>query len=515
MCAFSDSKFAPRQDEVDDQDLFAAGVLTRYLDKYVDEHIYAGQSLRDRVRFGTVIMGIQQQPDGWLIHCTTLDKPTTLKARKVIVATGSTSVPNLPEFKGREQFEGPIVHTVNYGRSKVYERNELNHVAVIGGGKSAADMVYESVKAGSRVKWIIRKSGKGPGGFLSTKLQVGTIKNAGELAMVRTFFNFIVMPGLQGAGVWQWFLYNTSVGSWVRKKLNDAINNQFTAPARYDDRPGANESFKLLRSEIKGTMLNTPAGAVHHDDFWDTVAQNVDVYREDISHLEKGKIVFTNGDSTEADVILCGTGFRETCPFFTTEQSIQLGLPHHRAAESPETQKEWSDREAVAEKAVRARFYKITPPPSPPSPEKYGDISPDETPFRLYNCIAPTDPTFNHSIAFIGFATVTNMFANSELSAIWATAYIDGNLKLPLEEEMKNDVAYRTTYMRMRNPTYGRGGNFFEFDYYPFIDRLMGEVGLKAYRKTWWQELYKPLYTQDLSGLKDEYIAKYGGRVGP
>ena len=31
MCAFSDSKFAPREDEVDGQDLFAAGVLTRLI----------------------------------------------------------------------------------------------------------------------------------------------------------------------------------------------------------------------------------------------------------------------------------------------------------------------------------------------------------------------------------------------------------------------------------------------------------------------------------------------------
>jgi hypothetical protein len=237
------------------------------------------------------------------------------------------------------------------------------------------------------------------------------------------------------------------------------------------------------------------------------------VYREDIHHLEKGKIVFTNGQSVEADAILCGTGFKDSIPFLTTEQCIELGLPHPQAEEPPELQKEWSERDAVAEKAVRERFYRVTSPPTPPPNDKFGDISPSHTPFRLYNCIAPIDPSFNRSIAFVGFSTLTNMFTNSELSAIWATAYLDGNLNLPSEEEMKNDVAYTTTYMRLRNPTYGRVGNFYNFDYFPYVDRLMGEVGLSSYRKSWWREQFQPLLTQDLKGLKDEYIEKYGGGI--
>jgi dimethylaniline monooxygenase (N-oxide forming) len=265
---------------------------------------------------------------------------------------------------------------------------------------------------------------------------------------------------------------------------------------------------------MDGMTLNVPAGGVHHDDFWDTIAQNVDVYREDIDHLEKGKIVFANGRSTDADAILCGTGFKDSFPFLTTEQCIYFGLPHPRAAESSGLQKEWADREAVAEKVVSKRFYRVTPPPKSPSDDKFGDVSPGHTPFRLYNCIAPIDPSLNHSIAFVGFSTITNMFANSVLSAIWVTAYLDGKLKLPSEEEMKKDIAYTTTYMRLRNPTYGRVGNLYIFDYFQYLDRLTGETGLFSHRKSWWKEQFQPLLTQDLKGLKDEYIAKYGSDGG-
>jgi hypothetical protein len=186
-------------------------------------------------------------------------------------------------------------------------------------------------------------------------------------------------------------------------------------------------------------------------------------------------------------------------------------LPHPISTESPGEQKAWAEREAAATKLITDRFFRLTPPPSPPPAEKYGDISPTETPFRLFSGIGPTSPLLNHSIAFVGFSTITNMFASSELGAIWATAYLDGKLDLPSEEEMKQDVAYVTTYMRMRTPTYGRVGNWYIFDYHQLIDRWMGEVGLGSYKKTgWWEKWMTPLFTEDLKGLKDEYIEKYG-----
>ena len=508
---FSDVKFDPPKEDVDDYDFYKSTAMAAYLDRYVDDHVYAGSTLRERIRFGATVDKVEQTPAGWLTSYSSGNRESVVASRKLIVATGSTSVPNMPELPGRDAFDGPIVHTLNYGRSKVYERKDTKNIAVVGGGKSAADMVYENVKAGRNVKWIIRASGKGPGAFLDVKLQPFGLRNAGEVGLVRATASILTLPGLQHASLWQRFMFNTRIGSWFLRKFREFLTRQFVLSARYDDRPGARETFKNLKTEIDAVQLQTPAGGCHHDDFWESVAQNVDVYRKDIDHLEKGRIVFTDGTSTDADAILCGTGFKDTVPFFTEEQRVQLGLPHSMSAEPTEMQKEWERLNTAAEEKVMRRFYSITAPPSPPPASKLGDISPETTPFRLYSGIAPLSPSFAHTIAFIGFATITNMFASSELSAIWATAYLDGHLSLPSEEKMREDVAYVTTYMRMRCPTYGRVGNWYIFDLHQFVDRLMGEVGLRGYRKGWWGDLVRPLLTEDWRGLRDEYIEKYGG----
>jgi dimethylaniline monooxygenase (N-oxide forming) len=223
---FSDVKFEPPEGEVDDQDFYMARTMADYLDGYANQHEYSGTSLRDRIHFGIRITELERLSSGWMLHCTSVDGTVSFKANKVLVATGSTSVHNMPEFKSRDTFGGPIVHTLDYGRSKIYERKDIDQIAIVGGGKSAADMAYESVKAGRRVKWIVRKSGKGPGSFLSPKVQVGSIKSPAELALVRFFPSILVLPGLQKAGLWQRFLYNTRLGAWVLEKVRQSINDQ-------------------------------------------------------------------------------------------------------------------------------------------------------------------------------------------------------------------------------------------------------------------------------------------------
>lgn len=284
---FSDVRFEPKKEDVDDYDFYKSTAMAEYLDAYVESHVYDGTTLRSRILFETTVTGLQQSSAGWSISCSIVKETSTISAKKVIIATGSTSVPNIPAFKGREDFCGPVVHTLEYGRSKVYDRKDIRSVAVIGGGKSAADMVYENVKAGRAVKWIIRASGKGPGAFLDVKIKALGVKNAGEFGLIRFTASMLTLPGLQKAGWWQSFLYNTTIGSWVLAKFTKALTATFSASARYDDRPGAKETFKLLKSKMDASALQTPAGGCHHDDFWETVAHNVDVYRKDIDHLEK------------------------------------------------------------------------------------------------------------------------------------------------------------------------------------------------------------------------------------
>lgn len=55
------------------------------------------------------------------------------------------------------------------------------HITVLGGGKSAADMVYAIIKTNPnlQVNWIIRRKGEGPGFFLHAAPS-GRYRNAAE-----------------------------------------------------------------------------------------------------------------------------------------------------------------------------------------------------------------------------------------------------------------------------------------------------------------------------------------------
>ena len=57
-------------------------------------------------------------------------------------------------------------------------------VTILGGGKSAADMVYDSVKAGKKVSWIIRETGEGPAAFAGAAGR-GPYRNGPEIAATR------------------------------------------------------------------------------------------------------------------------------------------------------------------------------------------------------------------------------------------------------------------------------------------------------------------------------------------
>ncbi len=89
---------------------------------------------------------------GWIIECAGAEKYLQVTTRKVVVASGCTSEPTICEFKGRDDFGGPIVHTLDYGRAKIYDTKDIRSIAIISGGESATDMIYESLKASRQVK---------------------------------------------------------------------------------------------------------------------------------------------------------------------------------------------------------------------------------------------------------------------------------------------------------------------------------------------------------------------------
>lgn len=243
-----------------------------------------------------------------------------------------------------------------------------------------------------------------------------------------------------------------------------------------------------------------PLGLVQHDDFWDTLAGNIDVYRESISVLEPCHIVLSNGIRLAADSICCGTGWNTRCGLFTKRMTIALGLPHDPVDDDQETQQHWATLLASAEADIRSRFPILEESPIIKAAEA------TTTTTRLYNCIAPLDDT---SIVFLGQAHSSNSFRAAEAQAIWATAYLDGSIGLPPREQAEHNIAAMNAMSRRRYPTQGQAGDCIFFELIWYTDKLLDEVGLKSHRKLGWSDWVDPCLASDFKDCVQEYRARH------
>lgn len=234
----------PPEDDIH-YEFFKAKHTTRYLEEYVDRHCFAGQNLRSRIRFGFKVLAIKKMEGMWIVSGQDNTKGTTVfHCAKLIIASGLTSAPNLPDLPGKQKFSAPIVHQEAFGQSAVLSSAGLQHVTVVGGGKSAADMVYTSVKAGKSVSWIIRASGTGPG-FLFSPKGKGPYQNAFELGSTRlasTLSPSIFNPDSS----WTRFLHGTDRGRKIVNSIWTAVDKENRQEAGFAGREGALEGFKNL-----------------------------------------------------------------------------------------------------------------------------------------------------------------------------------------------------------------------------------------------------------------------------
>lgn len=73
--------------------------------------------LVDKIRFNTVVSSVRRSSDdtAWLLDIEGEEEP--LSFDKVLVAAGTETKPKpLPEVKGRELFEGGVIHSQAYKR---------------------------------------------------------------------------------------------------------------------------------------------------------------------------------------------------------------------------------------------------------------------------------------------------------------------------------------------------------------------------------------------------------------
>jgi dimethylaniline monooxygenase (N-oxide forming) len=103
MARFSD---CPIQNPGSDNvyfDFFPAKYVTKYLEDYVDSHVYAGKSLRERIEFNAPVQNVLQNRDTDLWVAST-DKLSVLSTSKLMISA-EYAITSRSRF-----FHGKIMH---------------------------------------------------------------------------------------------------------------------------------------------------------------------------------------------------------------------------------------------------------------------------------------------------------------------------------------------------------------------------------------------------------------------
>lgn len=493
---FSDEPMhnVPKSDQY--HDFFAARHVTKYLENYVRSHVYAGNTLLDRVQLETTVESLTKHGDIWNVKVQGLD--TAYVTSKVIDATGLTSVPNIPNIPGSLRFEGQKLHHRSFGQSAVLTDSAVQDVVVLGGAKSAADVAYAAAKAGKKVTWIIRKSGSGPAAFVAAKGQ-GPYSNSNE-----SFFNRFTSHFLASV-FWpeNWltsFLYQTRIGRSLVARMWKGINKKSHQLADYDRPDGQANGFHNLKPDTELFWTNESPGTNQRDDFFDVIATKVQVHRQDIALLAEHSVILANDTRILADAIVFATGWQSTQTYLDPSTSVFLGLPVDTSEIDLDVAKRWTILEEKADEEVLARFPLLqNAPPHRQPPQTLN-------PFRLYSSVLPLT---DHTILFPGRMMLGNHFRNAEVQALYSVAILDGKLQIPSKEVMEQSTAKMVAWCRRRYLTKGRMGNWMYFDMVPYTDMLLEQMGLRSHRKSGWRDWFEPCYAKDLRGLTDEYKSKY------
>lgn len=493
-------------------------VIHRYIRAFAEEF-----GLYSLVRFNTRVGTIEKtDEDGWLITSVGPSKgsgasKSQILTRKLILATGLFSEPNMPVFQGADDFEAPVFHVKDLARQKEMVRN-ADRVAVVSASKSGYDAAYLAASSGVEVDWIIRSSGNGPS-WMTPPYVTPLKKRLEKLANIRvlTWFNPCISGGADGYGLIRRLLHGTAIGRWLVDKFYGLIAWDVLRLNAYDKHPG---TLKLkpwsdaFWASASFSILNYPTN------FFDHVRNgNIRVHISDISHLSPSTVHLTNGDKIITDGLIVATGWKgpPSIRFLPEGIDRQLGLPH----ESTEPDK----LAAEADEFILNRFPRLRRRPVVNTQYKddINGVSNEESnvaatihSFRLHRCMVP--PAFLHdrSIGFAGMLSNFSTVTCAQTQALWLAAYLSGKLPLePPSAESQARVEWEATlasqFGRWRHPFGSSTHPDFIFDFLPYVDWLLGDLGLRVHRKSGiLAEWFEPYGPEDYRGLVDEWKEKHG-----
>ncbi|KAF1833984.1 hypothetical protein BDW02DRAFT_569515 [Decorospora gaudefroyi] len=483
--------------------------VNEYLHSYVKEfELMRHMRLTTRVK-----SAVDEKSAGWTLtvvqHTGPNEKEYKIAASKLVIATGLTSEPLIPTLKREEAFGAPIYHSSQFAKAE-NGLGTFEKVALLGGAKFSWDIAYAYASAGIQVNWIIRKSGHGPCWMMPNRLT--PLRVIPELLLQTRLITWLA-PCIWDDGFS--YIRNFFQQHWLGRKIVDTFFAKMQhATEKTNDYDGHVETAKLKPWDDV-FFIGTNRGLLNYrNDFFELVRNGrIKVHIADITHLSKHEIHLSTGNSIQADVLICGTGWKDTPQLnFVTDK--ELGLPGHTATPM-----------ATQIERANAHIFQACPKlrNQPTQPQHESATAEDNTkkaspePYRLYRFIVPPAFINSQTLAFAGAyrSPATTIIAQTQ--ALWITSYLDSQILKCSTDASSERITYETilhTQFSKWRYSRGFGARFPElwFDCLPYVDLLLKDVGVRNERKGgWFRERFEPYLPGDYGGVVAEYLALRDG----
>ncbi|KAL1307023.1 hypothetical protein AAFC00_005649 [Neodothiora populina] len=468
-------------------------VLSRYLTDFAREF-----GILERTKFNTTVTEVEpSSSSGWKLTVKTLSGERVVETAKLILATGLTSTPNIPSYRGADDFGNPFFHAKDFCR-KAPELKGVKNVVVVGGAKSAYDVAYAMVESGATVDLVIRPNGHGPV-WIAPRHVTPLKKRMDIILNVRFMSWFSPCPwgSEDGYPRTRQFLHNTAIGRFIVKCFWKVLCNDVLTANDYDSHP----ELSKLKPWHPVFWIGSGLSILNYDtSLFDMVKQGrIRVHIEEIDHLEPGQVVLDSGERLTADALICSTGWKKesTIKFHGLEKS-GLGLQL--------SSKEKTQLSAEFDEKVLAMFPILRDQPQlrfQPGPAD---------PLRYYRFMVPPALLEKRNLAFAGMISSVSTSIASTVQGIWISKYLDGDLDRMAQtnEAVINEIMLHTQWGKWRYPCgYGASLPDFVFEGIPYVDMLLKDLGLNNHRKSSvYKELTSPYTPRDYAGLLDELAQK-------
>ena len=234
----------------------------------------------------------------WEVHVNRDGEDVVLRPKHLILATGMSGMPNIPEFPGADSFQGDIQHSSAHGDSAAYEDKKC---IVVGSNNSAHDICAALYEQGADVTMIQRSSTHIARSDTLMELALGDLYSERAVAAGVT----TNMADLIFASLPYKILHTFQIPVYEEMARQDADFYQALEDAGFWLDWGDDNSGLFMKYLRRGSGYYIDVGASQLIIDGDVKLRS----RVNIDHIKENSVVLTDGSELPADLIVLATGY--------------------------------------------------------------------------------------------------------------------------------------------------------------------------------------------------------------